>query len=62
MVENRGMDAAIWGMPKVSFDALRQAHFHDAKAKYNDIIWWPKGSGRKNQTLTANTAVRHIYR
>ena len=61
-VYRRAVDAAIWGLPLVSLDAMRQAYFRDAKAKYNDIIWWPKGSGRKNQTLTANTAVRHIYR
>ena len=40
---------------------MRQAYFRDAKAKYNDVIWWPKGAGWKNQSLTVNTSVRYIY-
>ena len=60
-VERRAVDAAIWGQPIVSFDAMRQAYFRDAKAKYNDIIWWPKAAGSKNQSLTVNTSVRYIY-
>jgi hypothetical protein len=32
------VDAVIWGQPTVSFDAMRQAYFRDAKAKYNDVI------------------------
>src|SRR6266850_8064457 len=60
-VYRRAVDAAIWGMPLASEDAMRQAYFRDAKAKYNDIIWWPKGSGWKNQSLTVNTSVRYMY-
>lgn len=60
-VERRAVDAVIWGMPIVSFDALRQAYFRDGKAKYGEIIWWPKGSTGKNQSLTPNTSVRYIY-
>jgi len=61
MLERRAVDAAIWGMPIVSLDALRQAYFRDGKAKYGDIIWWPKGSAWKNQSLTANTSLRYLY-
>jgi hypothetical protein len=61
LFSSRAVDAAIWGMPIVSFDALRQAYFRDAKARYNDIAWWPKGSGWKNQSLTPNTTVRYMY-
>ena len=32
-MQRRGVDAVIWGMPLVSFDALRQAYFRDGKAK-----------------------------
>jgi hypothetical protein len=60
-IRRRAVDAAIWGQPIVSFDAMRLAYFRDAKAKYNDIIWWPKGAGWKNQSLTVNTSVRYIY-
>src|SRR5271167_2518226 len=61
MVERRAVDAVIWGMPIVSLDALRQAYFRDGKAKYGDIIWWPKGNAWKNQSLTPNTSVRYLY-
>jgi len=60
-VHRRAVDAVIWGQPIVSFDAMRQAYFRDAKARYNDIIWWPNGAGWKNQSLTVNTSVRYIY-
>jgi hypothetical protein len=60
-LESRAVDAVIWGMPVVSLDALRQAYFRDGKAKYGDIIWWPKGSTWKNQSLTPNTSLRYLY-
>ena len=60
-VHRRAVDAVIWGQPIVSFDAMRQAYFRDAKARYNDVIWWPNGAGWKNQSLTVNTSVRYIY-
>jgi hypothetical protein len=51
------LDAAIWGIPILNFDAMRQAYFRDAGARYNDIIWWPKGSSWRNQSLTPNTDI-----
>jgi hypothetical protein len=61
MLERRAVEAVIWGMPIVSLDALRQAYFRDGKAKYGDIIWWPKGASWKNQSLTPNTSLRYLY-
>jgi hypothetical protein len=61
MLERRAVDAVIWGMPIVSFDAMRQAYFRDGKASYGDIIWWPKGNAWKNQSLTPNTSLRYLY-
>ena len=61
MLERRAIDAAIWGMPIVSLDAMRQAYFRDGKAKYDDIIWWPNGNAWKNQSLTPNTSLRYLY-
>jgi hypothetical protein len=52
MLERRAVDAVVWGMPIVSLDAMRQAYFRDGKAKYGDIVWWPKGNAWKNQSLT----------
>jgi hypothetical protein len=61
MVERRAVDAVIWGMPIVSLDFMRQAYFRDGKAKYGDIIWWPKNNNWKNQSLTPNTSLRYLY-
>src|SRR3954453_23121865 len=33
IIRGRAVEAAIWGMPIVSFDAMRQAFFRDAGAK-----------------------------
>ena len=40
-VRGRAVEAAIWGMPIVSVDVMRQAFFRDTEAKYGDIIYWP---------------------
>ena len=60
-IEGRAVDAAIWGMPIVSFDAMRQAFFRDAKAAYGDIMFWSKPGGWKLQCLTPNTSVRYVF-
>src|SRR4051794_28969227 len=36
-LERRAVDAVIWGLPIVSFDAMRQAFRREAKANYGDI-------------------------
>jgi hypothetical protein len=61
MLERRAVDAVIWGMPIVSLDTMRQAYFRDGKARYGDIIWWPKGNAWRNQSLTPNTSLRYLY-
>ena len=38
-IQRRAVEAAIWGQPIVTFDAMRQAYFRDAQAQYNDLIW-----------------------
>ena len=60
-VYRRAVDAVIWGVPAVTLDMMRQAYFRDAKAHYNDIVWWPKGSGWQNQSLDTDTSVRYLY-
>ena len=60
-VERRAVDAVIWGLPLVGEDAVKQAAFRDGKATYNDIVWWPKGGGWKNQSPTPNVNTRYIY-
>lgn len=60
-VQRRAVDAVIWGLPLVSEDTVKQAYFRDGKAKYNDIVWWPKGGGWKNQSPTPNVNTRYMY-
>jgi hypothetical protein len=61
LIERRAVDAIIWGVPVVSLDLMRQAYLQNTKGVYNTLIWWPKGSGWKNQSLATNTIVRYIY-
>jgi hypothetical protein len=61
ILQRRAIDAAIWGMPIVSVYAMRQAFFRDAKANYNDIVFWSKFSDWKNQTTTPNTSTHYVY-
>jgi hypothetical protein len=60
-VQRRAVDAVIWGLPLVGEDAVKQAAFRDGKANYNDIVWWPKGGGWKNQSPTPNVNTRYMY-
>jgi hypothetical protein len=57
----RAVDAVIWGLLLVGEDAVKQAAFRDGKANYNDIVWWPKGGGWKNQSPTPNVNTRYMY-
>lgn len=60
MLERRAVEAALWGMPLVNFDAMRQAYFRDAGAKYNDIMYWSGPSDWKNQTTTPNHSTIYV--
>lgn len=60
-LQRRAIDAAIWGMPIVSVNAMRRAFFRDAEANYNDIVFWSKPSDWKNQTTTPVDSVRYVY-
>jgi len=60
-LRRRAVEAAIWGMPIVSVDAMRQAYFRGAKANYNDVVFWSKPSDWKNQTTTPNTSTHYVY-
>ena len=49
------------GLPLVGEYTVKQAAFRDGKANYNDIVWWPKGGGWKNQSPTPNVNTRYMY-
>jgi len=53
MAERRAVDAVVWGMPAVNYDRMFQAA-HAAGADANQIVYWSRPFGWKNQTLTPN--------
>jgi hypothetical protein len=59
--ERRAAEAVIWGIPLVSTDAMRDAYFRDAGAKYNDILYWSRPSDWQNQTTTPNSTSHYVY-
>ena len=50
----RAVEAAVWGMPAVNFDAMYQALIRDARGASNQIVYWSRLLDWKNQTLTPN--------
>lgn len=60
-LRNAAFDAAVWGMPIVSFDAMREAFFRDAGARYGDVVYWSRPADWKNQTTTPNSTALYVY-
>jgi hypothetical protein len=57
----QAFESAVWGMPIVAFDAMRQAFLRDAGAKYNDIVYWSKQADWKFQVTTPNASSWYVY-
>ena len=60
-LHRRAVEAAIWGMPIVSFDAMRQACLRDAGAKYNDIVFWSSPADWRLQITTPNASAHYVF-
>jgi hypothetical protein len=60
-IYRRAVEAAIWGMPLVAFDAMRQAFPRDAGAKYNDVVYWSRQADWKVQVTTPNASSWYVY-
>lgn len=58
-LHRRAVEAAIWGMPLVNVDSMRQAYVR-AGAKYNDVIFWSNPNTWMNQTTTPNHSTSYI--
>jgi hypothetical protein len=56
----RAVEAAIWGMPIVSFDAMRQAFF-SSSANYGDILYLSQPADWKLQLTTPNASSLYVY-
>jgi hypothetical protein len=57
----RAVEAAIWGMPIVAFDTMREAFFRDAGATYNDVMFLSKPADWKLQITTPNASSRYVF-
>jgi hypothetical protein len=60
-LHRRAVEAAIWGMPIVSYDAMRQAFLRDAGAKYNDIVFWSSPADWQLQITTPNASAHYVF-
>jgi hypothetical protein len=60
-IERRAVEAAIWGMPIVAFDAMRQAFLRDAGGNYNDVVYWSKPADWRLQVTTPNASSYYVF-
>jgi hypothetical protein len=56
----RAVEAAIWGMPIVSVDAMRQSFFKTG-ATYGDILYLSKPADWRLQITTPNASSLYVY-
>ena len=61
VLERRAVEAAIWGMPIVACDAMRQAFFRDAGGSYNDILYLSRPADWRFQITTPNASCWYVY-
>jgi hypothetical protein len=52
-IERRAIESVIWGMPAVNAELMFRA-MKDAKADFNQVVYWSRPLTWKNQTLTPN--------
>jgi hypothetical protein len=60
-VSRRAVEAAIWGMPLVSFEAMRRAFHQDAGTKYGDVCYFSKPADWKLQITTPNASSLYVF-
>ncbi len=59
-LQRRAVEAAIWGMPIVSVDAMRRGFF-GVGGKYGDIAYFSKPADWKFQLTTPNSSSLYVY-
>src|SRR5262245_41545714 len=59
-LQRRAVEAAIWGMPVVSVEAMRRAFFSTG-AKYGDIVYLSKPADWQFQVATPNSSSLYCY-
>ena len=61
MVERRAIEAAVWGMPIVNFQAMRDGLKKDAGVGYNDVAYNSKVQTWRLKTTTNNNTTPYIF-
>ena len=59
-LHRRAVEAVIWGMPAVNAELMFQA-MKDAKADFNQVVYWSRPLSWKNQTLTPNPDTIYVF-
>lgn len=59
-IERRAVDAVIWGMPAVNTQLLYDAT-EAAGGNFNQVVYWSRLIGWKNQTLTPNPDTIYFF-
>lgn len=54
LIYQRGIEAAIWGMPAVNYELMLREMLTKTSAKQNEIVYWSRPVDWHNQTLTPN--------
>lgn len=54
IIERRVPEAAVWGMPAVNTDLMRQQMLENTPGKVGEVIYWGRPLDWHNQTLTPN--------
>ncbi|EJT01975.1 hypothetical protein RCCGE510_25771 (plasmid) [Rhizobium sp. CCGE 510] len=53
-IERKAVQAAVWGMPAVNYDLMRQEMLDKTPGKVGQVIYWGRPLDWHNQTLTPN--------
>lgn len=61
MVERRAIEAAVWGMPIVNFQAMRDGLKRDAGVGYNDVAYNSRVQTWRLKTTTNNNTTPYIF-
>jgi hypothetical protein len=61
MVERRAIEAAVWGMPIVNFQAMRDALKKDAGVGFNDVAYNSKVQTWRLRMTTNNNTTPYIF-
>jgi len=61
MVERRAIEAAVWGMPIVNFQAMRDALKNDAGVGFNDVAYNSKVQTWRLRMTTNNNTTPYIF-